>query len=132
MTSEISENLPAREHLYTYRATVRGNFDGDTVRVDVDLGMGHVYKGPEGKGLALRLLGIDTPEIAKGPAASRAKAKEARDALAAMLAPGSEVLIRTVKDSTEKFGRYLVVIVTSTGVCVNAAMLESGHAKVYV
>lgn len=131
MKADIESNIPSPDHLYTYRATVRGNYDGDTVRVDIDLGMGHVWQGNEGTGIPLRLLGIDTPELKTGTPVSRTKGQAAKAALAQLLPPGSRVLIRTVKDATEKFGRYLAVIVTESGVVVNSEMIISGHAKPY-
>jgi endonuclease YncB( thermonuclease family) len=131
MKADIDSNIPKPEHLYTYRAVVRSNYDGDTVRVDIDLGMGHVWRGNEGDGIPLRLLGIDTPELQKGTAESKAKGREAKHALTQLLPTGSSVLIRTVRDATEKFGRYLVVIVSESGVVVNSEMIISGHAKPY-
>ena len=88
--------------------------DGDTVRVDVDLGCDtHVN-------LTLRLAGIDAPEMGT-PAGVAAKAH-----LEAVL--GSPVTVRTIKDRREKYGRYLAYIETITGDDVATVLIESGHA----
>lgn len=43
-------------HLYHYRARLVSVYDGDTIRVDLDLGMG-IWRN----NIALRLYGINTP-----------------------------------------------------------------------
>lgn len=120
---------PKLSSLYTYRCTVRGIYDGDTIRVDVDLGFGHVWQGHDGKGVALRLLGIDTPEIKGKTPDERQRAIAARDFAANLIPLGSEVLVKTHRDDTDKYGRYLAVVTDAAGVCVNSEMLAAGHAK---
>ena len=44
--------------MYEYRATVTDVYDGDTITVDIDLGL-RTFK----KGLKIRLLRVNTPEI---------------------------------------------------------------------
>ena len=89
--------------------------DGDTVRVDVDLGCDtHVN-------LTLRLAGIDAPEMGT-PEGVAAKAY-----LEAVI--GSPVTVRTIKDRREKFGRYLAYIETRpAGEDIATALIEAGHA----
>lgn len=123
---------PTEDSLYTYRAVVRGNYDGDTVRVDVDLGLGIWAKGPAGKGVALRLIGVDAPEIRSADAELKTKAKAAQRALNKLIPPGSQVTIRTVKDAVEKYGRYLAIVWTAEGTNVNDAMVREGFADVYL
>lgn len=91
---------------YEYRATVLKVIDGDTVDVAVDLGF-HARLD-----MRLRLAGIDAPEL---HAADSAPGKAARDALVGVLPPATLVLIRTEKDRTEKFGRYLALVYPNTG-----------------
>lgn len=107
--------------LYTYRATVTGVYDGDTITADIDLGMGvwsHEQK--------IRLRGINTPEIKIGTAEDRALGAKARDYLRSLLM-GKTVVIRTFKDKKEKFGRWLADVWIDE-VKVNDRMIESGHA----
>jgi len=80
--------------MYEYKAKLVSVVDGDTVRVDVDLGLNiHTY-------LTLRLAGINAPELGT-PEGVAAKAY-----LVAATGDGS-LVIRTVKDRREKYGRYL-------------------------
>ena len=121
--------LPNLSHLFTYKCQVRSIYDGDTIRVDVDLGFGHLWQGHDGKGVALRLLGIDTPEIKGKTEDERQRAIAARDFAASLIPIGSEVLVRTHRDDTDKYGRYLAVVTNAAGICVNSEMLASGYAK---
>ena len=48
---------------YIFTATVSKIVDGDTMYVtDINLGFGLVHRGDTGRGIILRLNGIDTPE----------------------------------------------------------------------
>ena len=100
----------------------------DTIRADIDLGFS-TWKMNE----PLRLYGIDAPEV-RGE--ERPLGLAARDWLAQIVPVGSPVVLRTLKDRREKFGRYLAVIYaeTSPGVWadVNAALIAAGHAVPYM
>ena len=92
--------------LYTYKAKFISNYDGDTVRLNVDLGM-ETNIGAAGKGIPFRLYGIDTPEM-RGD--DKAAGKRSKDAVSKML-HDAEIFIQTVKgDSRGKYGRYLATI----------------------
>jgi micrococcal nuclease len=88
--------------LYEYNAVIRSVYDGDTCRADIDLGFG-IWTSNQ----SLRLLGIDAPELGKPGG------KEARDYLRQMLPIGATVVIRTVKDEDDKYGRLLASIVAT-------------------
>jgi len=110
--------------MYEYVAHVRSVYDGDTIRADIDCGFG-IWTANQ----SLRLLGIDAPEL------GTPGGKEARDYLRTLLPVGANVIIRTVKDETEKYGRLLAAI-TATGVDgdsynVNQQMISDGHAVPY-
>jgi len=105
--------------MYEYRAHVRSVYDGDTIRADVDCGFG-IWTANQ----PLRLLGIDAPEL------GQPGGKEARDYLRGVLPIGTEVVIRTVKDEREKYGRLLAAI-SLNGEDVNLTMIQTGHAKPY-
>lgn len=96
--------------------------------VDLDLGLDvHRYE-------RLRLLGIDAPEVnAKGT-----EGEEARDWLRKYLLPGDTVIVRTVKDRKEKYGRYLASIQAAPHawegelpIDICTELVKAGHARAY-
>ena len=103
--------------LYTYQASLTRVVDGDTVDVTVDLGFKISYA------IRIRLARINAPEI------STPEGIAARDYITTLLTP--VVMIVTKKDSKDNYGRYLAEITNTTGVDVNQAMLDSGHAVPY-
>jgi micrococcal nuclease len=115
--------------LYTYRATVIRVVDGDTVDVDVSLGF-DVFTHQR-----FRLDGIAAPE-SYGPKASEA-GHAAKQYLSDLLPPGTPVIIQTVKDRKEKYGRYLATLFplaaegAAMTICVNRTLIDAGHAKPY-
>lgn len=91
--------------MYEYKATYRNNYDGDTVRLDIDLGFGIIMRDQ-----VVRLLGIDAPEM-RGDTLEAGRTS--RDMLRNVLAGWREsdsLIIRTVKDTKEKYGRWLATI----------------------
>jgi micrococcal nuclease len=104
--------------LYEYKATITSVHDGDTITADVDLGF-HVWINDE----KFRLMGIDAPEL---PGAAGVAA---RDALAKRIL-GREMIICTVKDRREKFGRYLVRVYDGDEL-LNDWMVAKGYAVPY-
>ena len=116
------------EFLFRYRADLVSVHDADTVTLDLDLGLrvrarvtARLY-GPDPDGR----VGLDAPEL------NTPEGIAARDWLVARLA-GAELVVRTVADKTEKFGRWLVVLYArragSGWANVNAELLAAGHAK---
>lgn len=113
---------------YEYRAwlTDRGDnnpiYDGDTVWLTVDLGFNHFWDmGP------CRLTGINAPEM-RGE--NKAAGTLSRDYVRGLLSrPENKVfLIRTEKDTTEKYGRYLVTIILPDGTILNEDLVDKGYA----
>jgi micrococcal nuclease len=102
--------------VYEYRATLIRVVDGDTVWLDVDLGFDVRRKD------SFRLYGIDTPEL---PSPEGVAAKDRLEQL--LRGP---IILRTVKDKREKYGRYLAVLEVN-GVDVNQRLVEEGHAQPY-
>lgn len=105
---------------YVYKADIVSVFDGDTCTAIVDLGMRVSVE------ITIRLAKINAPEV-RG--ANRLKGIEARDFLRSKVLMKS-VLIKTYKDKTEKFGRWLADIWLD-GVNINQLMIQEGHAVVY-
>ena len=112
---------------YTYRARYRSAYDGDTVRVDIDLGFGIWFRNQ-----ALRLIGIDTPEL-RG--SEREAGLVARNFMRASLRAARELIVETTldkkgKDKKGKYGRWLARL-HADGVDLNQAMIDNGYAKEY-
>ena len=114
----------APTQLFQYRALVTAVYDGDTCTVDVDLGLGVWVRGEK-----LRLHRINAPEL-HGRSAKRGRA--ARDHLRSLV-EGKEVLLQTIKDRREKYGRYLAEIWLEQpnvpALNVNDALVAAGHAR---
>jgi micrococcal nuclease len=106
---------------YKYKAFVTGVYDGDTITVDIDLGM-NMWK----KNVKLRLARIDTPEM-RG--VEKIAGKQVRDYVRVLIL-GQEVVIETIKDKTGKYGRYLVEVIVGN-MNLNDHLLEIGMATEY-
>ena len=87
--------------LYHYKAIVTAVYDGDTCTVDIDLGLNTWIRNEK-----LRLNRINAPEL-KGN--ERAKGLLSRDFLKGKI-EGKEIMIETIKDRREKYGRYLAEV----------------------
>jgi len=110
--------------MYEYRATVLRVIDGDTVDLDIDMGLHtHIHE-------RIRLDGINTPESNSKVAEERTAAAAATEFLKSLLTD-PKVTVKTKKDAQEKYGRYLGVVLNSAGVNVNEALVTAGHAKPY-
>jgi len=109
--------------VFQYRATVRQVHDGDTLRLDVDLGFDIHHAS-----LDVRLLGIDCPELGRPDGLG----ERARGFVVAWFAKhGTQCVIETVRDQTEKYGRYLATIVSADGADLIADLQAAGLAKPY-
>lgn len=110
-------------NLYHYRALVVGVYDGDTCTVDIDLGLSAWIRGEK-----VRLHRINSPEMT-GP--EKAAGAAARDFLRG-LTLNQPVVLQTIKDAREKYGRYLAEVwleKNGAWLNVNDEMVKAGHAK---
>lgn len=107
--------------MFEYRARVASIYDGDTIRVDIDLGFGIWMKDQ-----ILRLYGIDAWEVRGG---ERDLGLAARDALRELIPDGTEITLRSYKDKKGKYGRWLAWIVLDNGIVVNDWLVHEGHAE---
>ena len=103
---------------YIYDAIVTDVYDGDTVTVDIDLGL-HVWV----KGEKLRLNRIDAPEV-RGE--TREQGLISRDWLRDRVL-GQQLVIETQKDCKGKYGRYLAELWLGD-VNINDALVSEGLA----
>lgn len=105
---------------YIRNATINRVVDGDTVDLQVDLGCDIRLD------MRCRLDGINAPE--KNTAAGKASKAWVEKTLPV----GSDVVVQTVKDKKEKYGRYLaVVFLPDESVSINDQMIAQGLAKAY-
>lgn len=107
--------------MYDYQATVIQVIDGDTLKLDVDLGFSvHRHE-------TVRLYGINCPE--KNTEAGKAAIAYAANWL---VSSGNRVMVYTIKDKREKYGRMLAVIYHDPGAkSLNDALIHAGHAVPY-
>ena len=134
---------------YTYNARVKEIHDGDTLTVDWDMGA-DIFRVNQ----KLRLYKVNTPELYTivGGVKTRSDAGfAARDALvklitlspvtvrtvygvpSLLLTVPAPVVMTTVLDKTEKYGRYLATLYVTQGtvqVCVNTWLVTNGFAVV--
>jgi micrococcal nuclease len=112
------------KQLYTYIAIITSIYDGDTVTVDIDLGLHTWIKGEK-----IRLNRIDAPEL-RGK--DRPRGIESRDFLRNLISD-KEVVIQTIKDKKGKYGRYLGEIwlkqKTDKYVNINDLIVKEGFAE---
>lgn len=97
-------------------------YDGDTITVEIDLGFGVTKKE------TFRLAHIDTPEV-RGE--SRPDGLISRDWLRERMysaeKAGIDILIKTFKDKTGKYGRYIGDVVIED-VSINRQLVLEGLA----
>jgi endonuclease YncB( thermonuclease family) len=94
---------------------VRSVIDGDTIDVTT---VGRV-----------RLLGIDAPEIGRGFDTAAPFGREARERLTQLIL---HRWVRLEQDgaSLDVYSRHLAYVITEDGLCVNAALVRDGLARV--
>ncbi len=131
--------------MYQYNAVIRKVVDGDTVEIDIDLGLSAWVHNEK-----IRLYGIDTPEVygVKKGSAEWERGSLASEFVKKYLIENDQVIIETIKDKKEKYGRYLALIYIKidqsiltglTGIkgiddfyCLNDILIAKGLAKKYM
>lgn len=129
--------------MWEYRAGVNHDIDeqevdGDTVDCRTDLGF-----DLDGMGMRLRLLGVDCPERKDNLIAWKAAKQFTADWLTEHRDARGRFFIHTIRntrqrDKKDSFGRYLATIYNLVdgdrqgNHCLNAALLDAGHAIPYV
>ena len=110
--------------LYLYKAFVKEVYDGDTITVDIDLGLKTFIHNEK-----IRLFGINTPEV-RGE--ERSKGLISRDYLRTLIL-NKEILLETIKDEKGKYGRYLGIIwinkMGKTLTNINELLVKEGLAE---
>ena len=115
---------------YIRRARIVRLVDGDTVILDVDMGMSITVRA------TVRLMGINTPEV-RGPekVAGHAATQHLAELLVEFKHEGEwDIVVQTYKDKKGKFGRLLAVLIGDDGdgnpINLNERMVADGHAVV--
>ncbi len=110
--------------LYHYKVYVAKVYDGDTITVNIDLGL-HTFVNK----VKIRLARINAPEL-RG--AEREKGLKSRDFLRELIL-GKEVIIQTIKDRKGKYGRYIGEVWTKNedgeSINVNDLLVKKRLAK---
>ena len=131
--------------MYQYNAVIKKVVDGDTIEIDIDLGLSSWVHNEK-----IRLYGIDTPEVygVKKGSAEWERGNLASEFVKKYLVENNQVIIETIKDKKEKYGRYLALIFIQidqsilTGLteirsigdfyCLNDILIGKGLAKKYM
>ncbi|HET9658269.1 MAG TPA: thermonuclease family protein [Kineosporiaceae bacterium] len=101
---------------FEYTATLAGVVDGDTVDLTIDLGFRLSFRD------RFRLAGCNAPE--KRTPEGKAAALFVRD----WFADRHLLQVRTLKDSREKYGRWLATIIGPDGADLVTDLIAAGHA----
>ena len=109
--------------MYTYKATVIRIVDGDSIRMSISLGFGCHLFGTDGRGMDIRLFGLDCPEARGGTAASKAHGLLAKAYVEEHLKVGETYEITTHERG--KFGRYLATIRLSKRRTINDMLVDA-------
>ncbi len=111
--------------MWTYKAEVVRVIDGDTIIVDIDLGFDMWLRSQ-----SIRLANIDTPEVRTRDLKEKAAGILSKDRVIELI-ENKDVVINTIKDKTEKFGRILGIIFTHNGININETLLSERLAVEY-
>ncbi len=107
------------EKLYHYRAYVSDVYDGDSITVDIDLGLGLWMTNQK-----IRLSNINAPEVRGEEREEGLKSKKWLEEKIL----DSFIILRTIKDKKGKYGRWLGEIHLN-GENINELLIEAGMAQ---
>lgn len=113
----LKESEQKASALYTYKAYLEKIVDGDTLKCLIDLGF-ECWTSQR-----LRLRGIDCPEL------STQKGQQVKSFLEREL-KGKDLIIKTHKDQTDKWDRYLVDVWSGQDY-LNQTLIDKGLAEIY-
>ncbi len=111
------------KHEFTFPCEVESIYDGDTLKLKVDLGFGLKHH------ISARLDGIDTPELRGGSDLTKAAARLARDAARAFIEAGTQVIFRPTVWAG-KYGRPVGEVIVD-GVSLRDWLIERRHGLPY-
>lgn len=90
--------------MYQYKAIIQKVIDGDTLEIDIDLGLSIWIRSEK-----IRLYGINTPEVfgVKKGSPEWELGNIASEFVKKIVHENQEATVETFRDKKEKFGRYL-------------------------
>ena len=93
--------------MYQYKSIIQKVVDGDTLEIAIDLGLS-VWLHDE----RIRLYGINTPEVygVKKGSPEWELGNKASNFVKSVLKENDEIIVETIKDKKEKYGRYLALV----------------------
>ena len=126
-----TKRMTTENWIYTYKCRFVDNYDGDSVTLDVDLGL-KTWRLNE----KARLFGVDTPELRGADKAFGAFVRDELERLiTSSLESGYTMLCETHKDRDGKFGRLLVTLhlvhSEKVGINVNDWLVKNKYAVSY-
>lgn len=104
--------------MYQYQAKIIRVVDGDTVHAEVDLGFKASLK------IEIRLFGVDTPELHSKSSRTRKKANQAFSRTKELLKDPNITMQSFKPYKTDKYGRWVALIVNSDGVNLTDTLLK--------
>lgn len=119
-----------KKQKFTYEAVVKDIHDGDTITVEFDLGFNTKFTEK------IRFYGINAPELRmrneKNKLVENPKGTQTLEEVKKFLKVGDTIVVETIKDKKEKFGRYLGNVYVTRGeeqIKLNDYLLENGFAE---
>ena len=131
--------------MYQYKSIIQKVVDGDTLEIAIDLGL-TVWIHDE----KIRLYGINTPEVygVKKGNPEWELGNKASTFVKSVLKEKDEIIVETIKDKKEKYGRYLALVYVRIDpaiifglsdirrigdyYCLNDILVRKGLAEVYM
>lgn len=117
--------------MYEYKAQVIRIIDGDTIELDIDLGF-YVHIEEKVRVLHKDFTGYDAPEtsLRKGVSPEeKALGLEAKSFAEKLLPAGLGITVKTERDKTGKYGRFLAAITLPDGADFAELMTNAGYVK---
>ena len=116
-----------QSNVYLYKAKVEKIVDGDTFKVDIDLGFGVWIKDK-----SVRLYGVNTPESRTTNLEEKKMGLAAKEFTDQWIKKANDkVKIETILDKNEKYGRILARVWNEAGECLNTEIVKAGLAREY-
>ena len=115
--------------MYEYKCKVNKVIDGDTVDVDIDLGLGVVLTDER-----VRVMGIDTPESRTRNKVEKLFGLASKARLKELLSKHCVLkteINKNGEDMKGKFGRVLGDFVAADGRMITDILIEEGYAVAY-
>lgn len=113
------------DRLYHYAAQVLEVIDGDTLRINLDMGM-CIKQTPK----VFRLSGVNAPESRTSNKDEKKRGLAAKSYLQYLAPVDSWIMIITDRDETEKYGRLFGRAFNEPGgASINDQMVAAGHCK---